>query len=400
VLRGHASDVSELAFSADGRRLASASAGNYPRRGDGSVRFWEVGPGADQRVLGGHTSYIYPVAYSPDGDWIVSGSWDKTVRIWDARTGEFCADLPHPSVVFTLAFGPDSCRLVTGCDEDEHLRIWNLATRKVRDIIEGPGHRLIGVAVSPDGARLAVNAMDRNLRILDIATHRVIASGKGSALAYSPDGRWLAGAGDDEKVLCLWEARTLRLTARFTGHTAGIMTVAFSPDGRRLVSAGGRDRTVRVWDMSTGQGRLLEGHSDEVYAAVFHPGGARVASAGRDRAIWLWDLATGQEVARLEGHANYVWSLAFSPDGTSLASGSGDSTVRLWDTEPLTRRQKARREAEALRPDAECLVARLFAELREPTEVAARLRSDASLSAPLRHAALREVMRRSQRATP
>jgi WD40 repeat protein len=400
MLRGHASDVSELAFSADGRRLASASAGNYPWRGDGSVRFWEVGPGADQRVLVGHSSYIYPVAYSPDGGWIASGSWDKTVRIWDARTGEFCAKLPHPGVVFTLAFGPDSSWLVTGCDEDEHLRIWSLATAEVRDLIKGPGQRLTGVAVSPDGARLAVHSMDRNLRIHDIATHRAVASGKGSSLAYSPDGRWLAGAGDDERVLCLWEARTLRLTARFTGHTAGIRTVAFSPDSRRLVSAGGRDRTVRVWDVSTGQGRALEGHSDEVYAAVFHPGGARVASAGPDRAIWLWDLATGQEMARLEGHANYVWSLAFSPDGKSLASGSGDGTVRLWDTEPLARRQEARREAEALRQDAERLIERLVAELHERTDVVARLLTDASLSAPLRHAALRAMMNAGRRATP
>ena len=100
---------------------------------------------------------------------------------------------------------------------------------------------------------------------------------------------------------------------------------------------------------------VLTGHTDQVFSAVFHPDGKRLASAGRDRAIWLWDLATGQEVARLEGHTNYVFSLAFSPDGTSLVSGSGDGTVRIWDTEPPARRHQARREAEALRPEAERL---------------------------------------------
>jgi WD40 repeat protein len=234
------------------------------------------------------------------------------------------------------------------------------------------------------------------MRIYEVATGRALASGTGSAPAFSPDGRWLAGAGEDDKVLCLWDARTLRPAAHFTGHTEAIMSVAFSPDGRQLVSAGGPDRTVRVWDVITGMGRVLEGHTDEVFAAVFHPGGTRVASAGRDRAIWLWDLASGEEVSRLQGHSNYVWSLAFSPDGKTLVSGSGDATLRLWDTEPLRVRHQARREAEALRPEAERLVARLFAEFREPDRVFARLRADEGLNDSLRHAALRAVLRRKE----
>ena len=127
---------------------------------------------------------------------------------------------------------------------------------------------------------------------------------------------------------------------------------------------------------------------------------ARLATAGSDRAVWLWDLATGEEVARLPGHTNYVWSLAFSPGGKTLASGSGDKTVRLWDTEPLRERHEARRAAEAWRPEAERLVARLFAELGEPDRVVARLRADGSLSDPLRRAALRAVMRRGGQARP
>ena len=133
---------------------------------------------------------------------------------------------------------------------------------------------------------------------------------------------------------------------------------------------------------------------------MFHPDGKRLASAGRDRSIWLWDLASGQEVARLEGHANYVFSLAFSPDGSSLASGSGDGTVRVWDTESPALRYQARRQAQALLPEAERLVAGLFTELHEPDQVVARLRADTTLSDLLRHMAVREVMRRGQQATP
>ena len=142
---------------------------------------------------------------------------------------------------------------------------------------------------------------------------------------------------------------------------------------------------------------VLNGHTDEVFSAVFHPDGTRLASGGRDRAVWLWDLGTGQEVARLEGHTNYLYSLAFSPDGTSLVSGSGDRTVRIWDTEPPARRQQARREAETLRPEAELLVERLFREKKDAAEVAAAVRADRSLSEPQRKAALRAAMRRALR---
>jgi WD40 repeat protein len=218
-------------------------------------------------------------------------------------------------------------------------------------------------------------------------------------LAYSPDGRRLAATVEGMKVY-LWDAQTHQLSAQLAGHTGDVYSVAFSPDGRRLVSAS-QDRTVRVWDSATGQCQaVLRGHTDEVFAAVFHPDGTRVASAGRDRAVWLWDVAAAEEekfVARLQGHTNYVFSLAFSPDGTTLASGSGDGTVRLWDTEPLARRYQARREVEAVRPEAARLVERLFAELREPAAVVSRLRADGSLNGPLRRAALQEVMRQGSK---
>jgi WD40 repeat protein len=394
VLHGHTAYVNGLAFSADGRRLASMDENR-------TVRLWEKDLQISLPVLRGHGSYIYPVAFSPDGQWIASGSWDRTIRLWDAVTGEPCArPLTHPGYLRSVAFSPDSAWLVSAYDDEDTLYVWNVGTGRLQRKIKAPGKRVGAVAFSPDGARIA--AVDRmgKLSLIDFesgeetACKPMATPWKKSPLAFSPDGRWLAGVGEDLKTVCLWDSRTLQLAASLAGHTADVFSVAFSRDGDLLVSASA-DRTVRVWEVQTGECRdVLRGHTDEVFTAVFHPDGSRIASAGRDQMVWLWDVATGEDVARLPGHANYLYSLAFSPDGTTLVSGSGDRTVRLWDTAPLAQRSQARREAESLRPEADRLVERLFRERKEPADVVAALRADRSLTEALRHAALRAVLRR------
>ncbi len=399
VLRGHTGTVAALAFSRDGRRLVSASYDTPSYQGDGTVRFWEAAPEATLPVLVGHSKYVYPVAYSPDGRWIASGAWDHTIRLWDAATGEVFAKLPHDGAVRALAFSPDGTRLVSGGDFGEML-LWDLSTGRIQGRV--PLARHVGsIAVSPDGARIAagtlVDAKPAGMSISDLATGRQTGTGEGTPFAFSPDGKWLAGSDAGGKNVVLWDAHTFRPVVHLRGHGREINAVAFDRAGGRLVSASS-DHTVRLWDRATGEClRVFEGHTDEVFAAVFHPDGTRIASAGRDRAVWLWDTESGQEVAHLPGHTSYIWSLAFSPDGKTLVSGSGDSTVRLWDTEPLRVRYQARRKAAALRPEVDRLVEQLWQKKnKNPEEVVAALRADATLSEPLRQAALRAVLRRTR----
>jgi WD40 repeat protein len=403
VRHGHTGNVTGVAFAPDGRRLVSLSGPSVlDIAGDGTVRVWEVDTGATFPVLRGHERGVYPVAFSPDSGTprlIASGGWDHTIRLWDAVTGELCATLPHPDVVHGLAFGPDGW-LVAASMADNRLRIWDLATARLRNEIEIPAGKLRTVVVRPDGRRLAASAyveqdQVHKLHVLDVESGRSLYSTEGSVRAYSPDGRWLAVVNADEDILFLLDADTHQTAAQFRGHQGKIRSAAFSPDSRRIATCS-EDRTVRVWPLDGGACQVLLGHTDDVFAVAFHPDGTRLASGGRDRAVWLWDLARGEEVARLQGHTSFVWSLAFSPDGATLASGSGDFTVRLWDTSPLKTRYQARRAAEALRPEADRLVEALWQEKTDAARVVDALRADKVLSEPLRQAALRAVLRRAQ----
>jgi WD40 repeat protein/serine/threonine protein kinase len=411
VLHGHTGRITEVAFAPDGRRLASLSSrAALFSAGDDTVRAWDVDPQATLPVLRGHTRAIYPVAFSPDGRWLASGSWDHTLRLWDAATGEPCATLPHRSTVGEVAFGPDGTWLVTGCHGDDRLRIWDVVTARVRKEIRLPGRKMLSPTVSPDGSRVAATwsgptSLKHHLIVYDLASDKSLFSTEGSALAYSPDGRWLAALAPDEKTILLLDARTHETAARFSGHEMMVSKATFSLDSRCLASCS-LDRTVRLWRVE-GEGwgvegeivspsQVLRGHTDEVYAVAFHPDGTRLATASRDGTVWLWDLARGEVVVRLPGHRDFVWSLAFSPDGTTLASGSGDTTVRLWDTAPLKTRYHARREAAALRPEAVRLVEQLWREKNDPARVVEALRNDHLLGEALRQAALRAVLRRPQ----
>jgi WD40 repeat protein/serine/threonine protein kinase len=398
VLHGHAGDVTGVVLSGDGRRLASLSHG-ADFRGDDSVRVWELDRSSTLPVLRSHTNFVYPVAFSPEGRWIASGGWDSWVRLWDAATGEPCAKLPHPGNVYGLAFGPDGTWLVTGTDADDRLRIWDVATRRVRREISVSARNIRSVTVNPDGSRVAATVFDGrsnkfSVHVCHIASGERLLSAEGRALAYSPDGRWLAVAAEDAATVLLLDARTHLTIARFRGHEKPIVSAVFSPNSRRLASCS-HDFTIRLWEVESGACEELRGHTHEVFAVAFHPDGTRLATAGRDRDVWLWDLARGEEVARLQGHTSYVWSLAFSPDGTTLASGSGDFTVRVWDTAPLKNRYQARREAAALQPEAEHLVEQLWRQKNSPDAVVEALRADLALSEPLRHAALRAVLRKA-----
>ena len=328
-LTGHTATVYGIAYSRDGRTLVSASA-------DRTIRLWDA---RTHRQLGapltGHTKKVYNAVLSPDGRSLASASADGTIRIWDARSHRQLKLLDdHISQVYRVAFSPDG-RMLASAGRDKTVKLWDTRTyEQLGAGLTGHERRVLDVAFSADGRRLASAGADKSVRLWDVRTHRRLAklvghTGSVYSVAFSPDGRMLASAGIDRTTL-LWNVATHRQRGMVTGHAGTVFGVAFAPDGRTLAS-GGNDTTIRIADVGTLRGPLT-GHTGRVFSVAFSPDGRVLASAGDDETIRLWDTRTHQPLrGPLRGHRGWIGSVAFSPDGATLASGSYDATIRLWD---------------------------------------------------------------------
>ncbi|KZP10330.1 WD40 repeat-like protein [Athelia psychrophila] len=300
-------------------------------------------PSCEQVIEGHNTDRVNSVAFSPDGERVASGSNDRTIRIWDARTGKLVAG----------PFEGHTRSHVASCSNDKTIRIWDARTGKlVAGPFEGHTGQVNSVVLSPNGQRVASCSDDKTILIWDARTGKLVAGPfRGHtehvcSVAFSPDGECVASGARDNTIR-IWDAHTGRLVAGpFEGHTAWVQSVAFSPDGERVAS-GARDNTIRIWDARTGKlvAAPFEGHKAWVQSVAFSPDGGRVTSGSWDNTIRIWDARTGKLVAGpLKGHTAWVRSVAFSPDGECIASGSWDNTIRIWDarTELITTSERHR----------------------------------------------------------
>jgi WD40 repeat protein len=287
------------------------------------------------RDLVDHAGSVNACAVTPDGRLLVSGSWDRTIKLWDLNSGRVLLTLGgHPQAVNACAVTSDGRRLVSASD-DATLKLWDLVDGSILATLEGHAGAVRACAMTPDGRRVVSASDDRTVKLWDLETGRVVATleshtGPVRTCAVTPDGRY-AVSGSLDRTLKVWELDTVRLVATLKGHTGAVHTCAVTPDGRRVVS-GSFDRTLKLWDLGTCRIlATLEAHTSTVTACAVMPDGRRVISASGDRTLHLWDLDTGRVLASLAGHARSVTACAVAPDGRWVVTASEDHTLKLWD---------------------------------------------------------------------
>lgn len=346
TLKGAAHDGDSMAFSPDGKILVAAGAG-------AEVKFWNVATGDELRVLGGHAGVVASFAFSPDGKKLLTGSYDQTIRLWDvAAWKELHAFKGAPCCAFVVAFSPDG-KVIAGGGEKNSVKLWDAATGRELKSIEGAFSSVNALAFSPDGKTLAGKGISRPssnlevpyglIKLWDVQTGSELRTINASwsfksQIAFSPDGKILADAASKK----LWDVQTGKALILLQAGNSTVTTVTFSRDGKTLAGAGGFDHTVKLWDPATGREvKSLRGYSQSVYAVAYSPDGGLLAVGGADGIVKLWDMVTG-ELRSFKGRTSFISSVAFSPDGKILAtseygkllpSGEIGDIIQLWDVQ-------------------------------------------------------------------
>lgn len=320
-----------LALTLDGKMLAVATT-------DGVIHLLDPSTGKTLRKLKGHTWWVNGLCFSPDGKLLYSGSWDKTVRRWDAATGkELRLGGDETLDQGRAALSPDG-KLLATTGQDGQICLWEAASGRRLHTLRGHGPWVFGLGFSPDGKRLASGGRDMTVRLWDVVAGKELSvrpcergaadQGRINAVAWSPDGKYIAATDDSKGAVHIWDADTGRVVHELSQK--GAAALAFSPDGKSL-AVGDWEHKVVVWDVANGkQVRLID--TDQIVDAVaFSPDGKLIATGHHGRPISLWDAGTGDLVRELKHQEEVVWTLRFSPDGQWLASGGTEGTLRLWE---------------------------------------------------------------------
>jgi WD40 repeat protein/serine/threonine protein kinase/pSer/pThr/pTyr-binding forkhead associated (FHA) protein len=288
--------------------------------------------GWEQANLERHTEAVTALAFSPDGQFLLSGSADQTLKRWDLKS-QSClfSSTGQQGSITAIAISPDGSQALSA---GQTLILWDVNTGEILQSFSGHQGSISSIVFHPNGRYAISGGSDQTLKLWHVATGRCLRTWQRQraaimAVAISPDGGFCL-SGDADAALHLWDVATGELLRSLSGHKAAIRSVSISPDGRYALS-GGDDYTVKLWNIATGEClHTLTRHTATVQAVEFSPDGRYAVSGSSDQTIQLWALATAESIHSFTGHTAAVHAVRFSPDGRYIASGSADRTIKLW----------------------------------------------------------------------
>ena len=321
-----------VAFSPDGDRIVTGGGGGGA---GGKVKLWNARTGQQTQTLRGHSKAVQCVAFSLDGKQIISSGFDSTLKLWDIATGKETLTLTgHTGPVSSVAISPDGTQLVSA-SHDTTVKVWNMVTGQETLTLKGHTDDVNSVSFAPDGRRIVTGSDDGTVKVWELTSEQKppsfkVLKGHVNSVSFSSDGRRVT-CGCTDGTIKVWNPDNVQSVITIKAHSGWIRPARFSPDGTRIAS-GGYDGRVRLWDASTGQETLtLRGHTANVRGMAFSPNGKWIVTGSYDRTVKLWDADSGQEFLTLGEHLTAVTSVSFSPDGSQVVSGSSDRTVKVWD---------------------------------------------------------------------
>ncbi|PPS42700.1 serine/threonine-protein kinase [Chroococcidiopsis sp. TS-821] len=284
------------------------------------------------QTLSGHADTVWSVAVKPNSSNILSGSSDRTIKLWDVSNGQLLQTFSrHSGTVWSVAVSPDGQRFASGSG-DNTADVWDLTTGKFLRTLAGHSGTVWSTAFSADSTMLATGSDDRTIRLWSMSTGKEIRQLSGHsdavrAIAFSPDAQYLI-SGSSDKTIKIWDFRTGRVLRTLQGHSDRIVTLAISPDGR-LLASGSVDKTIKIWQISTGKLlHTLSGNSHWVNAVAFSPDGTLLAS-GIGKKLEVWDISTAERIRTPFEEASDITAVYFSADSKQLISSSRDNSIKI-----------------------------------------------------------------------